>query len=250
MNRTFLLRVVTCLAFCSPAVGADLTKIDRAILKEPIYEGKPKYCLLAFGPEATTRVWLVQDGEVLYVDRNGNGDLTEPGESIKGSPPPEEPSPDGTNQASDPICTIWFEIGDLTEGDGKTKHTALHLSAHQGKTPIWEFWAKIEGRTLQRAKLFQFADRRGDAPVIHLRGPLRMALYGTGSLVGGQKEMEVFATVGTPGLGKGIMGQDVSACINWTDLPKGVNPIADIEFCNSKPDAKPIKATVVLSKRC
>ena len=31
-------------------------------------------------PEAQTRVWIVQDGDTLYVDRNGNGDLTEPGE--------------------------------------------------------------------------------------------------------------------------------------------------------------------------
>jgi hypothetical protein len=62
------------------ACGADLTKIDRTIAKEPAYKPKPKYCLLVFGPEAKTRVWLVLDGDTLYVDRNGNGDLTEKGE--------------------------------------------------------------------------------------------------------------------------------------------------------------------------
>src|SRR5262249_8147594 len=60
--------------------GADLTKIERTIAKEPAYKSKPKYCLLVFGPEAKTRVWLVLDGDTLYVDRNGNGDLTETGE--------------------------------------------------------------------------------------------------------------------------------------------------------------------------
>src|SRR5262245_47091454 len=64
------------------ACGADLTKIDRTIAKEPVYKSKPKYCLLVFGPEAKTRVWLVQDGDVLYVDRKGNGDLTEPGQKV------------------------------------------------------------------------------------------------------------------------------------------------------------------------
>ena len=33
-----------------------------------------------FGPNAEARVWVVIDGDVLYLDRNGNGDLTEPGE--------------------------------------------------------------------------------------------------------------------------------------------------------------------------
>jgi WD40 repeat protein len=35
-----------------------------------------------FGPEAKTRIWLVLDGKTLYVDRNGNGDLTEDGEKV------------------------------------------------------------------------------------------------------------------------------------------------------------------------
>ena len=54
----------------------DLTKVDRTIAKEPAYKTKPRYCLLVFGPEPKIRVWLVLDGDVLYVDRNGNGDLT------------------------------------------------------------------------------------------------------------------------------------------------------------------------------
>src|SRR6266566_9087745 len=65
-----------------PAGAADLAKVDRTIAKEPAYKGQPKYCLLVFGPEAKARVWLVQDGDTLYVDRNGNGDLTEKGEKV------------------------------------------------------------------------------------------------------------------------------------------------------------------------
>ena len=58
------------LAVCFSAVtarGADLTKIDRKIAKEPAYQNEPKYCLLVFGPEAKTRVWLVLDNDTLYV---------------------------------------------------------------------------------------------------------------------------------------------------------------------------------------
>src|SRR5260370_42667936 len=66
------------------AQGAELAKVDRKIAKEPAYQTKsPKYCLLVFGLEAKDRAWLVQDGDTLYVDRNGNGDLTEAGKSCK-----------------------------------------------------------------------------------------------------------------------------------------------------------------------
>src|SRR5215510_2540818 len=66
----------------TPVAGADLAKVDRSIGKEPAYQAKPKYCLVVYGPEAKTRVWLVLDGDVLYADRNGDGDLTGKDERI------------------------------------------------------------------------------------------------------------------------------------------------------------------------
>src|SRR2546426_2605494 len=90
----------------APAQAADLEKTERAIRKEPVYQTKdPKYCLLVFGPEAKTRVWLVLDGDTLYVDRNGNGDLTEPDEKVKGKTQGE-----GERQYTE------FEVGDLRDG--------------------------------------------------------------------------------------------------------------------------------------
>src|SRR5438477_9924634 len=89
-----------------PATAVDLTKIDRTIGKEPAYGSKPKYCLVVFGPEAKSRVWLVLDTNVLYVDRNANGDLTEPGKGViaKG---------------------FLFKIGSITETDEKTMHDLM-----------------------------------------------------------------------------------------------------------------------------
>src|SRR5438093_8231283 len=69
------------------SAAVDLRTIDRSILKEPAYRtGQPKYCLAVFGPKTETRVWMVLDGDTLYIDRNGNLDLTEAGESVKGQP--------------------------------------------------------------------------------------------------------------------------------------------------------------------
>src|SRR5262252_4031078 len=96
-----------------PVAATDLSKIDRTIGKEPTYESKPKYCLLVFGPEAKTRVWLVLDGDVLYVDRNGNGDLTEPNEKVAWR---------------DRTCVA----GDITCLPGKAGCTGIQLAKYSG----------------------------------------------------------------------------------------------------------------------
>src|SRR5262245_3164860 len=85
------------------AEAADLKKVDRQIKKEPAYQSKaPLYALLVFGPEAKDRAWLVRDGDVLYVDRNGDGDLTAPGNKV----------PAKKDQPHDEDVT--FEAGELT----------------------------------------------------------------------------------------------------------------------------------------
>src|SRR5262249_35209582 len=71
-----LLPLVLAVFAAAPLRAADLEAIDRTILKEPAYRSEPGYCLLVFGAEAKTRVWLVVDGPRLFVDRNANGDLT------------------------------------------------------------------------------------------------------------------------------------------------------------------------------
>jgi hypothetical protein len=71
---------------------------------------------VVFGPEARTRVWLVQDGETLYVDRNVNGDLTEPGQKVSA-----EKRDEGADEG-----TFTFKIGEIH--DGQRGHKELQLS--------------------------------------------------------------------------------------------------------------------------
>src|SRR5262245_43456246 len=82
---------------------ADLAHIDRKIAKEPHYQGKPKYALAVFGPEAQSKVWLVSDGNLLYVDKNGNGDLTEAAERFVSPKEGDQP--------------FQFKVGDIKFGD-------------------------------------------------------------------------------------------------------------------------------------
>ena len=64
--------------------SADLSKIDRSIAKAPRYSAATQYyALLVLGDDANYRVWFVLDGNTLYLDKNGDGDLRGSGERIK-----------------------------------------------------------------------------------------------------------------------------------------------------------------------
>jgi hypothetical protein len=135
------------------AFAGDLTKIDRTIVKEPAYKGKPKYCLLVFGPEAKTRVWLVFDGDVLYADRSGKGDLTGKGKKIVDNEP-----------------NRIYAIGDVIESGRGTKHTALAVNCLKDGRMVVTL--KAEGKYPQRSGNVTFAGRPQDAPILHFNGPV------------------------------------------------------------------------------
>src|SRR5438046_1991794 len=107
--RLFLAPLVLPLLGAAPAAKpVDFATIDRRIDKEPAYQAKPLYGLALLGPEGKDRVWLVLDGEKLYVDRNANGDLTDDG-------PPAELKAKNTDPAS-------FEIVEVSPGGGKAAY--------------------------------------------------------------------------------------------------------------------------------
>ena len=62
--------------------------------------------MLVFGLDAKTRIWLVQDGDTLYVDKSGKGELTGDDNRVKLK------EQDGSHRS--------FDVGDLTI-DGLTR---------------------------------------------------------------------------------------------------------------------------------
>ena len=218
------------------ALAADLTKIDRTIAKEPAYQTKtPKYCLLVFGAEAKTRVWLVLDGDVLYVDRNGNGDLSEA---------PKRCLLSSGKEPGGPGYPVW-NAGDILESDGKTKHMGLRawtLPPRGMGLSIRTAGGRAQHAWGDATSPLQFADRPQDAPIVHFDGPLRMALSRLPTLSPGSI-VTLHPTYGTPGLGRGAFAE--------SDLParakelkkKNVCPLAEIELAE-KEGARPIKSLV------
>ena len=265
--RYFL--VVTWLLTGSAAFGADLSRIQRTIAREPVYRSKPRYCLLVFGPEAKTRVWLVQDGDTLYVDRNGNGDLTEPGKKVSAEKR-EEGAADGT---------YAFKIGEIH--DGRRVHKEMHLSIVKidelqlissdevaktfvAKNPHgrgYVLFGEVEmpgwkgatpgGRIRQHTwytdakSVFQFADRPQDAPVVHFGGPWQIALFGWHQLTIG-RESDVVLGVGTPGVGPAAM-----TYIDYEGvIPENVYPTSDIIYPSEAPGDPARTEHYTLKRRC
>jgi hypothetical protein len=254
------------LLFCSvPATAADLPKIDRTIAKEPKYQSKPKYCLLVFGLDAKPKVWLVLDGDVLYVDRNGNGDLTAEDKKVRR----------GKGQGQVPGN---FACGDIVQGEGKTICTGLTVS---GSAEEGDMWVEINmgGKHGQSAAVdangyLQFADSPDRAPIIHFDGPLTMSaipladIYIKATLekkgdkveiiskertvrvfwptfvLGGEKA-ELRVAVGTAGQGKGAFAR-----IHYKEIAAGIHPVAEIEFPNRDPAKGAIKIKLALLNRC
>jgi hypothetical protein len=240
-----LLGILTAVLASVTTVGAaDLSSIKRVLKKGPHYRSNtPRYCLLVFGLEAETRVWLVLDGDRLYIDRNGNGDLTEEGECMDKKP-----------TLYDGKLSVDFAIGDVTAADGKTVYRgrALQEIMEDGAPMAFIFARSSSGKRLYTGRdasgRLRFAATPQQAPIVHIGGPLSMGLATQHRSVPIQfrcgEETELFASVGTPGVGAGsFLG------LRHFEVPEEKQPVAAIEFPN-RSGGPPIKVRLDLNGLC
>jgi hypothetical protein len=214
------------------ARGGDLTKIDRTIAKEPAYQSKtPKYGLLVFGPEAKSRAWVVLDGDVLYVDRNCNGDLTEEGERLVIKNPKRNLAKKNPS-AVDSVSVV------ITDRDGaKHKLTFRLTSAGVGLVASCH-GSQYVGSTYRDDMVF--ADRPQEAPIVHLNGPLTLLLVDPPRQWTPGETVDLVVLFGTPGLGKGTFAYMIQG------FPS--RPTAEIQFPAKNPGAAPLVVKVALKE--
>ena len=107
-----------------------LKNVDRRIEKQPAYNSKrPLYGLLVFGPAADKPVWMVLDRskpeaehyDLLYVDLNANGDLSESAERFVGE-----------MQGND----VRFHLPDVNDPVTKAIHTHFTVRVSQSSEPL------------------------------------------------------------------------------------------------------------------
>ncbi len=225
---------------------------------EPRYASTdPQYCLLLFGREADVRVWAVLDGDVLYLDRNGNGDLTDPGECIAARSVYR-----GLKERPDVKVMRQFELSCWHEGCEPVltcgpevqrfhlSHTVPHADGRDRagvqrftERPIDISITTNIGRD-QRASL-RFSNSAHTAPVLHFDSPLRLALSERFGLVR-------FCPGEICNLVVELRPQGVAASVRTdvAELPADVYPVATIEFPPAQVDARPLRVRVELSHRC
>ena len=211
------------------ARGGDLTKIDRTIAKEPAYQSKtPKYGLLVFGPEAKSRVWVVLDGDFLYVDRNCNGDLTEEGERLVIN----NPKRNDKKNAVDSKSVV------ITDREGVKHQLTFRLTRTGVGLVTRDHGSQYVGSTYRDDMMF--ADRPQDAPIVHLNGPLTLLLVDPPQRWAPGETVELVALFGTPGLGKGTFAYMIQG------FPS--RPTAEIQFPANNHGAAPLVVKVALKE--
>jgi hypothetical protein len=223
----------------------DLGKIDRRIAKEPAYKAKePLYGLYVFGPEAKTRVWAIfdksrpdaPDYDVLYFDRNADGDLTAPEKRIAGK-----------GEAGQ----VTFDIGSFNDPVTKQKHTEMSITRHGGASPMVMLRMKWCDKVVIRGgyapdvgPYTQFATTPAKAPVLWpgADGPLSFQFWQLKPLAIGQSD-DVRLFLGHQG-----HGRNTFCAVPDTFLPKTVPVLATLLYKDK--DGKECRAQAELRERC
>jgi hypothetical protein len=239
-----LLVVLANTLLAAPLWAVDYDEVDRSITKEPVYRtGKPEYALLLFGPEARRRVWVVVDGETIYVDRNSDGDLTAPDERF---------------EKSDDCKDIEF-----SERDGKTWYVITNLRVYRDENmktpPSMMVWIDMHGPLKYR----QYCDARlgktpSEAALAHFHGPLAIGpstnnykVPAETVLTTGDKPGELQAFVGTMSerhkCWVAVVSHTQPMVCAFAD---GVRPKVTVEFPPKDPGAPPIIEHYSLDEFC
>ena len=224
-----------------PLVPESLTKIDRTIKKEPEYGDTPHYLLAVIGPEATFKVWVVLAGAALYVDRNGNGDLTDAGEALPLGTIPGVPAD---------LQRPSYVVGDLSDPAGP-KHTDFVFGGVRtpGGNVFPRLGMRVGGKAVQMAGPtdLRMGESPKDAPVLHFGSKVVTVRPSKTmpSTPDAGKPGDYRVQVGTPGVGPGSF-------VSWGNdgLADGVGPVAEFLFTPAKAGDAPLAVKRALTDRC
>jgi hypothetical protein len=232
-------------AYAAAADAPDLSNIERRIPKEPVYKAEqPLYGLYVFGPEARTQVWAVLDKsradaaeyDILYFDRNADGDLTAPEKRIAGKVEPGR---------------VTFNIGSFTDRLTQQKHTELTITRHGDPNPMMMFQMKWCDKVMVRGgyapepgPYTKFATTPARAPVLWpaADGPFSFQFWQFQPLpIGAAGDVRVF-------LGHQGHGRNTFCAVPDTFLPKEVPVHATLVYTDK--DGKERRAKSELRERC
>ena len=237
--RPYSFAAVLTLLWVTMLYGQDdiLENVTRTITKEPGYASIPKYLLLVLGEKADSQVWIIEDGEKLYVDKNGNGDLTDDGPAL---------TPSDRRQLGDTGWDFDYVLDELVLSNG-SRHTdfslarwnygekedgyGLRLTLH-GETPMYAGWTPF------------WAGSPAKASIIHFGGALTPKMLRYRDFEIGSETRRLSVAFVNPGVGEGA-----AARLSIDALPKTVIPELQIEWPVAERNA-PLHTSHRLDQRC
>jgi hypothetical protein len=242
MSR-LLLAVATALCWTPPftdtasASTNAVTHFDRTILKEPAYQSTPKYCLLTFGNKGDVKVWMIEDGKRLFVDKNANGDLTDDGPPIM----PSNLLDRGNNQ-----WAFQYKLDSITPTNG-SRHTSFVLRRWNSaeKEDSYGLSISVDGRMPMYAGWFGtfWSTNREQAPVIHFGGPFTPKLIRRKHFTVGETGQWLSLRFQNPGSGPGA-----ESMLSIDAIPTGIVPRLNIEWPTAS--GSPLRMSYELNGRC
>ena len=213
-------------------------QFDRTIIKQPTYQSTPKYSLMALGNSGDVKVWMVEDGKRLFVDKNANGDLTDDG-------PPIEPS-----KVRDLGGNRWdfeYVLDAITPTNG-SRHTSFVLRRWNYNDPEDSYGLSLSvgGQMPMYAGWFGtfWSTNRDTAPVIHFGGPFTPMLLRRKESTLGETQQRLSLCFVNPGSGSGAVSR-----LSIDALPRLVTPELDIEWRTAGGGA-PLRTSHELKERC
>lgn len=242
----FLAPLLTCLVLASPLLAADgpqvdYDKIDRSIGKQPQYQSaKPEYGLLLFGPRARLKVWLAIDGDTIYLDCDGDGDLTDDGERFE----------------KEADC----KDVEITDPDGQARYviTGLRVYREKDSPPNVSVDIDIHGPLeYEQYCDLTLAATPDKAAIAHFHGPLTVGsrtiawkLPPDLTLEAREKPSDLYAWIGTMGEKHGcwvvVRSHDGDKCL----FADGVRPKVTVEFPAKAAGAPTIRRQYTLDEFC
>jgi hypothetical protein len=243
MNKLRLLFSITTTLCCALPFADQVrastnvvSRFDRTIIKEPTYQSTPKYCLIALGNNSDVKVWMVEDGKRLFVDKNANGDLTDDG-------PPIEPS-----NARNLDANRWnFEyLLDAITPTNKSRSTSFVLRRwnYNDKEDSYGLSLSVDGHRPMYAGWFGtfWSTNREKAPVIHFGGPFTPKLLRRKEFTLGETQQRLSLCFINPGSGAGAESR-----LSIDALSRLVVPTLNIEWPTAGGGA-PLRASYELTQ--
>lgn len=268
MRVLFVILLLTARATHAAEEPSELLRsIKLEAPKEPEYQSKPHYALVVFGADASHRSWLVVDGEdVVYFDRNGNQDLTDPEDHVPldvAATQRMKIGGDGQFKGMN-VFTIgdvegvnlvfrhWVRNHDFQVTPTTAKHSADAFQ--QRRKHDWEQGTisrlTSDGRrsrngtvltaTPEEAQITQFG---GKLQFIKQRGDKQ-------ELLPWPKQTIFDLNIGTPSRPALHCDYKVAATLTEWEFPRDLHPLATFEFPPATAGEDPIVRIVKLDKRC